>query len=291
MRFGVMILGAVGVLLTIAASVSAGQYDDPPLDGSVEQFRGLVYPSKQVDLTAPLGGVLKAIEVAEGENVKADRVLAQMDDAIQKVVVEAARMQWESQADIRRAQLELDEAQIMLDRIEDVAKRGAAKEWEVRRTRVQRDLAQVNYDAALRQKKLDKTSLDLELERLSRYQLKAPFDGRVIRTLAEPGATLTEIDKVLSLYALDPLEARLFLPTALYGKLQVGRRYKLSAGDPVNAELVGVLKTVDTVIDPASETFRCVFTIDNPDTKLPSGFTVHLPWPQESSATAVTDDE
>jgi len=277
-------IGALGLLLMIVGGTGPVRAAD--LD---EQFRGLVYPSKQVELTAPLPGVLKAIQVEEGQGVQADQVLVQLDDALQKVAVEAAKMKLENETDIQHAKLELDQAQMMLDRIQEVAKQGAAKEWEVRRTRVQRDLAKVNYDAAQRDRELARINLDAELERLERYQLKAPFDGRIIRRLAEPGATLTETDKILVLYALDPLEARLFLPSHLFGKLEVGHTYKLLAGEPINTELVGTLKTVDTVIDPASETFRCAFTIDNPEATLPSGFTVHLLWPQESVTNETAD--
>ncbi|MHC4107327.1 MAG: hypothetical protein ACYSTY_04490, partial [Planctomycetota bacterium] len=76
-------------------------------------------------------------------------------------------------------------------------------------------------------------------------------------------------------------EAQLNLPIELFGSLKVGERYMLVADDPVNDELAWRLKTVNPIIDTASRTFRCVFSLDNPGAALPAGFTVRLNWPQE----------
>ena len=49
-----------------------------------------------------------------------------MDDRLQKVVVEAARIRAESVADIQRTELELEDAKIDLERIESAFDRNAA---------------------------------------------------------------------------------------------------------------------------------------------------------------------
>ena len=87
---------------------------------------------------------------------------------------------------------------------------------------------------------------------------------------------LNETDKILILADLDPLEAQLNLPVQMYGKLTVGETYTLVADDLIGGELKGRLKTISPIIDTASQTFRCVFSIPNPGLRLPAGFTVHL---------------
>ena len=98
----------------------------------------------------------------------------------------------------------------------------------------------------------------------------------VIERNAEPGATLTQTDPVLAVAALDPLEAHINLPVRVYDSLQVGAVYQLKAGDPISATVPARLKHVYRIIDTASETVRCVFTIENPDAKLIAGFPVYL---------------
>jgi len=242
----------------------------------LSRFEGIAYPSKQVVLNAPVDGKLSAIFFEEGDSIQEGELVAQMDDAEQRVVVESARLQNESQAEVNRAKFALDEAVILVERATETFQGGAASEWEVRRAQLQRDQADADLQIAKDRQKLAAANLKLEEARLNRLRLLAPFDGEVIERSAEPGATLTQTDPVLAVAALDSLEAHINLPASIFDRLKIGRVYQLGAGDPINATLPGRLKHIYRIIDTASETVRCVFTIDNPDVKLIAGFPVRL---------------
>ncbi len=269
-----LIVGYATLVCTQTLAQPAGSSEND------ERFRGLVTPNKQVVISAPLDGIVAEILVEEGDEVEQGELVVRMNDAIQRVAVLSAKLQAEAKAEIRQARLALEEAEILLEKIQDAFEGNAASEWEVRRTRLQRDQAEAALEAAHEQKTLAQENLNLERERLARYRLTAPFTGRVIRTIAEQGATLAQTEEMIMIAQLDPLEGQLFLPVELYGELQVGATYQLEAEDPVNQQLTGKLKTIDPMIDAASRTFRCVFTIENPESKLPAGFTVRLVWPQ-----------
>ncbi|MEX1019523.1 MAG: PfkB family carbohydrate kinase, partial [Litorilinea sp.] len=106
--------------------------------------------------------------------------------------------------------------------------------------------------------------------------IEAPFDATVHRIEAAPGSLLSPEQPILSLVALDPLHAVVWVPIDRFGELEDGRQYRLAAAAPVNRTLAGTLITIDPVLDSASREFRCVFEIDNPDASLPAGFTVRL---------------
>jgi RND family efflux transporter MFP subunit len=262
-----ILLGAV--TLTHAQSSK----DEAP---DLGRYEGIAYPSKQVVLNAPIDGKVAAILIEEGERVKKGDLLAQMDDAEQQVVVASARLQSESDAEVARAQFALDEAIILLERATETYQKDAASEWEVRRAQLQKDQAEADLRIAQDRQALAKVNLELEEARLERMRVPAPFDGEVIEHSAEPGATLTRTDPILAVAALDPLEAHINLPVSVFGKLEVGKTYQLEAGDPINAVLPGKLKHIYRIIDTASETVRCVFTIDNPDAELIAGFPVRM---------------
>lgn len=261
-------------LAAIAPFVLAQAPSTP--DESLSRFEGIAYPSKQVVLNAPVDGKVAAILFEEGDRIHEGDVLAQMDDAEQKVVVESAKLQSESNAEVNRAKFALDEASIMLERATVTYEKDAASEWEVRKAQLQKDQAEADLQLAKDRKELAKVNLDLEQARLNRMRVLAPFDGEVIEHNAEAGATLTRTDPVLSVAALDPLEAHINLPVRVFSKLEVGKTYQLEAGDPINAVLPGKLKHIYRIIDTASETVRCVFTIDNHDAQLIAGFPVKL---------------
>jgi RND family efflux transporter MFP subunit len=259
----------IAAIITLALPTVVLAADNAPAlsSQSDERFRGLVAPSRQVVLGAPLDGLVKEIAVDENTPVKAGDVLIRMDDELQVAAVELARLE------IIRNELALGEAEIQLTRIEELAKSNAAQEWEVRRNKLQRDSADVAVQRA-------KETWKLEQARLTKYRLLAPFDGFVTRIGSEAGASHRQGEQMLTLVALTPLEAQMFLPVELYGKLETGMTYRVQAEDPVNGVLSARLKTYEPVIDSASRTFRCIFEIDNPEGKLPAGFSVRLIWPQ-----------
>jgi len=162
---------------------------------------------------------------------------------------------------------------------------GAAEQWEVRRARVQRELAQVAVEAAKEASAVAEAELKLERRKLERYTLRAPWAGYVARIGVDPGATVTGDSGVLQLIDLRALKAEFHLPVELYDKINTGQRYRLAAEPPVNRRLEAECTLVTRMIDPASETFRCVMRIDNADGKLPAGFAVRLIWPQPEPRT------
>ncbi len=248
-----------------------------PLD---QRLRGLVKPVKQVTLTAPLEGIVKQILVKQGQRVKLGDPLVRLDDELQVTTVEMAKLKSEDRTDLRKAELQRDEAQVQLDQMEELLKLNAAKEWEVRKLRVQRDALIAAVDAANYQITLAKVNLELERKKLERYKLVAPFSGVILRIPVEEGSTVNSNDQVISVAQLDTLNAELFLPDSLYGKLEIGKEYRLAAEAPVDRELVGKLTVAEPVFDTASHTFRCVLEIQNVGEKLPAGFNARLVWPQ-----------
>jgi RND family efflux transporter MFP subunit len=275
--FAAAVLVASAILTGAVAFTQAQNADSESPDGpDLSRFEGIAYPSKQVVLNAPIDGKLISILFEEGDTIREGDLLAQMDDAEQQVVVKSARLQSESRAEINKAVFALDEAIILLDRSTETFEKDAASEWEVRRAQLQKDQAEADLQIAHDRKALAGANLELEEARLNRLRMLAPFDGEVIERNAEPGATLTQSDAVLAVASLSPLEAHINLPVSVFDKLRVGDSYRLGAGDPINTTLAGRLKHIYRIIDTASETVRCVFTIDNPGAELIAGFPVRL---------------
>ncbi len=250
--------------------------EGPPPSVTGELFHGVVRPSKQVVLTAPVSGILSERLVDRGDRVEEGDVVARMDDALQALVVASAKLQAESDTELKAESLARDEAKITHDLAVEAFRKGGASEWEVRRAKLQLEQAEAAVFAAGEKRELAKVNYKLEEEKLARYRLKAPFKGVVDDVAAEEGATLGTTDKIVALIKLDPLEAELYLPESLYGKLRVGQSYTLESGQPGMSMLQARLKFISQNFDYASQTFRCVFEIANPDWKLPAGFMVRL---------------
>ena len=245
-----------------------------------EQFEGLLRPSKRVSLNAPRDGVLARIEVEEGAAVKQGVELAAMDDRLQALRVEAARVQAESDAEVRAAALAVEEARINLERQREVFAQGAASDWEVRRAQLDLDQARVEAEAAAERRTLAGVQQRLEEQALAEHSLEAPFDGRVVRIVAERGATLTRQEPVMELVDLSELHAEVYVPIERFPELEVGRVYPLElmvqGWRDEDRRVTGRLRNADPVSDPASRSFRAVFVVENRAGRLPSGVPVVL---------------
>ena len=252
-----------------------------------EWYRGLTSPSKQVTLKSSLDGLLADVLVEEGQHVKKGQLLAQLDDGIQQIAVQATQLEAEDTTEIHHAQLLLAEAEYELEQTLGLFEKQAATDLEVRRGKLRRDQAEANVAVAHKNKALAKMKLEREIERLRHYRtaVQPPTSraGILVATDAEPGATIQRDTPLIALAKLDTLESHLYLPVELYGQLKVGEYYDLQADVPVNRTLKGKLIYCEPRIDLASHTFRCVFEIDNPDATLPSGFMVQLLWQQDST--------
>jgi len=271
-------------VLTVAIC-SAHAFAQPAELASI--LEGLVRPSREVDLAAPLEGRLAVMAVRQSQAVEKGELLLRMDNALQRLRVEAAQLRAASEVAIEAAKLALEDAQISLDQVERTFKAGAASDWEVRRARIQRDQRQAELKEARENHKLAQVELALEQERLAQHEVTAPFAGSVLALHTEAGASLTEQDKVITLVQLDPLEAHIYLPLTVSEQLEVGASVTLYADEPINRKLSAKVDRQEAVIDTASSTRRVVFRIDNPEGEMPAGFKV---WLIDQAATASTGE-
>ncbi|MAG56088.1 MAG: hypothetical protein CMJ83_07340 [Planctomycetes bacterium] len=227
-------------------------------------------------ISAPIEGVLVEIAVREGQVVAVGDVLARMDDSVARASVRAAEAATKKEAALAHAETEIKLARSYLKRLEVTNRAGATTPAAIDQAAARLDQARSARDAMLEQRVAALRSLELEKTRLARLVVKAPFAGRVLRIHSRAGESLTTQSKLLFLASLQTLDAEINLPVEFYGKLVKGQEYSLSAGAPVNATLRGRLRVIEPTIDSTSLTFRCVFEIENPEERLPSGFAVRF---------------
>jgi multidrug efflux pump subunit AcrA (membrane-fusion protein) len=185
-----------------------------------------------------------------------------------------------SRLEVEQQEVILAEAELEYEKAVELSKEGVVNEWELRSARVTLDGAKIALRYA-------KTKVERDQVMLERYQLLAPFAGQVLRVAAEAGETVEQGQDILIIVALDILEAHVAAPMDLYGKLIVGKVYRLVADLPKGVKGLGEdqvlrarLKFHEPNINFASRTFQCQFSIDNPGSALPFGFRVRLERPE-----------
>jgi membrane fusion protein (multidrug efflux system) len=250
-----------------------------PMTGRAEEanlVRGPIRPQRYATLGPQSDGVVREVLVTEGQAVRSGDVLLRLDDEVQAARIGLARAAAEAEGELRQAQIQFEEAQVVLGRTQQAATRGVATEWEVRQARARLDLARAATEGAQERRRIERQRLELELAQQAQLVIRAPFDGIVTRIDTVPGATLTRADRPMAVADLGLLEAVLYVPAQSWSALRLGQDYPLLLSEPVGRRVAARLRHMDPVMDAASGRFRAVFTIENPDGAIPAGLEAAL---------------
>jgi RND family efflux transporter MFP subunit len=169
-------------------------------------------------------GRLARLHVTEGERVHKGMLVAEMETADpQAQLAQVSAEVLAAEARVERAKAALSEASAKLEREEQLSARGAGTPSSLQEARfgvtainaqIAADDAEVRAVAAKRQ------VIGAQLEGA---KLRAPFDGTIIRKLADVGEMLTPNGAgVLLLASLDDLEVLADVSESHYGKVKVG---------------------------------------------------------------------
>lgn len=243
---------------------------------AVDMLPGVVDAEQTVDLAVPAAGVIDEVFVQEVEQVKEGQVLARLDDRLARASLEAARAVADRTALLERAQSTVSLAEKYLSRVRDAFEKDAASGLELDEAEGRLHEARAGLSQAHEQQREALAQVALEEVRLAGHLLRAPFAGTVTRITAKPGSAASPNDPILRLVDARRLRVTLYVPVRYYGRLRVGDSYTLAAEAPAPPRVEATLTAHETTIDAATETFRCVFDIDNHDLALPAGFAVKL---------------
>jgi RND family efflux transporter MFP subunit len=176
--------------------------------------------SHRVELSAPVSGVVRAVNVEVGDQVKKGQVLLTVDSAVYQARVA------ETQAAITRLQAEAAEAKRELARVQELYARTVVAtadldQAKLRNTRAESMLDEARANLRQNQKVLDDT------------MVRAPFDAVVIIRQVEPGmsvASALQAQTLLVLAKSGEMLARVYLSAAQIERLKVGQSLAVIAG-------------------------------------------------------------
>lgn len=238
------------------------------------RYEGFTEPSRELIVESYLDGVLETLHLKAGDSFKAGSPLVKLDDGIQALAVEVARLRSVSQAEVKIAVARVTEAEVELESQESLANNGSATERDVRRARAELDVVRAELDLAKENAALAAKQLEIERERLALYTILAPFDGQVLALAvqdgAEEGAALQQNDRIMHIAQLDPIIAKISLPESVVNQLHVDKTYPLGLGKDQQGKPARLTR-IASQADRGSQLIEVVFEISNPDRELRSG--------------------
>lgn len=217
---------------------------------------GTVTASNSVLVRSRIDGQLIGIHFAEGQDVHAGDILAELDPR----PFQASLAQ--TQATKLKDQAQLENARLDFERANRLAATGSASGQ-------QRDTARALTAQLEATVKADQAAIDMAQIQLDYSRIKAPIDGRVGTRLVDVGNIVhgSNSNGIVSINQLHPINVEFSLPADTLPRI----RSQMKAGDiavtvedPAGADLAtGKLVVIDNQINTATSTIRYKASFDN----------------------------
>jgi len=262
---------AIAVLCFAVPSIA----DDISVFDISDQFHGVARPAQMAELPSLVPGTITDVHVKEGQVVKKGEALVTLDDRVPRARLAAATVEANLTGSLRRAQVDQKMAQSRLNRLRSALQRGAGANFELEEAEGVLEQAMAAVEQQEDELKAAEANRQLAEAQLSQYTISAPFDGVVTEIHRKSGA-IDPSQLIVTVANLDSLEVEMHLPSRLVGRVQPGQAIALKASAPISNVVSSSVLSVSPIINSASNTFRCLLKIENPQTKLPAGFSVVL---------------
>jgi len=227
---------------TIAASTGTVTRRDL-VEGLMVRGSVVAMPNQDVRVAALVAGRVDSLSVAEGDWVKENQVVAEIDPR------PFADQKRQAAAGVAQATAAVENARLNMERTERLFQRGIAAGKEVEDARGQRAAA----DAALEQVS---AALDMAERQLSRTHVTSPITGQVVKRLVNVGEQVdgTAAQPILEIANLDHVEIAAGIPAEHLGRVRVGQRAVVSSDAYLDRTFDGEIIAIAPAVDAATNT-------------------------------------
>lgn len=250
---------------------------------SIEMLPGIAHPLQVAEIAAAADGPLWKLFVAEGDAVTPDTVMGLIDNRVALASVHAAQSTADRQAMMEAAKAKVSLADQYLNRIQQAASKKAASGLEVDEARSRLAEAQAALKEGLESQRDAIARLEIEKAKLDTHEIRAPFQGTVIKIYPHLGETVSRGAPIVKIADVTRLRADLYVPLSRSSSIHVGESIVLRAELPQQPLLDAKVVFVAPLIDAATQTIRVVVEIENLNKQLPAGFAVRLSTSERSS--------
>lgn len=256
-------LAAAAAALGSAAGLAQAQAQLQSLDCMIQ-------PNQVVLVGSGVPGVIDEIAVDRGDTVTRGQVLAQLNAQVERAALAVAqeRASQVGEAVVARSAQEL--ARNELERANEMFSQSFVSKTFVEKQAAEAQGAGGRTEQARERKRLASREVALAQAQLAQRTIRSPLAGVVVERLAAPGELIDQ-KPLLRIASIDPLRVDVLVPAAAFGQIEPGRKASVVPELFNQTPRVAEVKTVDRVVDAASNTFRVRLELPNPNGSLPAG--------------------
>lgn len=228
-----------------------------PWRDSIEAL-GTARANESVTITAKVTETVARVNFRDGDLAEAGQVLVDLTGQAEVAQLEEARAA-------------LKEAQQQLDRQQGLVEAGTIARSQLDTQVAARDSARARMDAIR--------------ARLADRVITAPFDGVLGFRQVSPGTLVTPGTAIATLDDISVIKLDFSVPETFFGALAAGQEIRARSAAWPGQDFAGVVRTIDSRIDPVTRTVQVRAEVPNPERKLRPGMllTVQLYRPERQA--------
>lgn len=233
---------------------------------------GLTKPSEERKLSFSYPGVVREVLVKKGEYVKSGQPLLRLDNRIYLSELKKAKVDAESNLKIDFAKESEDQKRVRYERLQEIAKEGAASPLELEEAKLNASLAVTQHKLSYEEQAKARLEVEALAIKVELATLTSEINGIVqdisIREgeYADPQQSAQRAAAVV--VQVDPLKVEVYLPTPVAAKLKMGQDLEVAYSGE-DAWHKAQIEYLDPVADPASGMRKLELTMPNPEGREP----------------------
>ncbi len=205
---------------------------------------GTVRAARGADLALDVSGLVTAVNLKSGDDVKQGQVLLQLRDS-------------EDVAQLHQLQAAAALARITFER----AKQQLAVQA----------ISKADYDNAAADLKAKEAAVAQQQVNVDKKQLRAPFSGRAGIITVNPGAYLNAGTTIVTVQQMDPLYVDFYVPQRELARVHANQRVSLHLDAFGKREFTGEVTAINPKVDNDTRNVLVEATVPNPDGVLTPG--------------------
>lgn len=251
--------------------------DDLPMQAL--SLTGSVTAQRRAELSPRASGLVQRLHADVGDRVSAGQWLLDLDDTLARLALQR------DQAQLAEARARVGEAERLHGENRSLVDRAFLPETRLAASQAELDVARA---AALRIEAQSRESA----ERVARHRVAAPFDGVIVRRMAELGEWVDTGDGLFELVALAPLRVDVQVPQERYADISAATPVEVVPDALPALRLAGRVGARVPVGDAVARTFLVRILVDDPEGRIAPGMSVHVRFelPERASGVAVPRD-
>ena len=276
------------VLSMVLLTGTAAAPDNKP----VYQYTAIARASEDITVSATMAVRVKKVFVKDGDTVKPDQPLVQLDDKAERIQMEQLKAQADDETHVEAAEAQLAQKKVDLSGIVEAKEKNAATELELQHAKLEVTISALSLKLSKFEHSQNQLKYQQAAAQVARLLLSVPTSDKdkpddtfkVFKVFIARGESVDRLKEVIRIIKIDPLQIDVPVPEMVVEKLKLKVKqgaeviFPKTKGPPVKGTIIYVADEIDA----ASGTQTVRVEIPNP-TGRPAGKKVSVrfaPTPQ-----------